>query len=1075
MIKLVLLVLVLCCSLVTVAQKHAASGSPNAFERGFDLLQSHGYKVAFPVDLKKNFPPVVLKWYADVPIDTVLNRWLSGLKVKYLITDKNILFYLTEDAVKKASLFADLVGFVYNRQLQPIPGATVVIAGSSRAAVTDNTGYFRLPVSDFDTKVIVTSVGYLEHVGFLSNKQTHLIILEVAPQGLDAVVVVPFGANSKRINTGSVYTVSDFSSLKTPGGNVLDAIEGTVPGVFVTSANGVAGGARPINIGGTHSLLQNNDPLYIVNGVPLTRDGFLNPIGSVTAQGPAGASPLNFIAPDNIESVTFLKDADATSIYGSRAANGVVLITLKSGKAGPLRLSFDISGGFQKAVKTSPLLNTAQFLAMRQEAVSNDGGTDSVPEMAWGARQTDFRRLTIGGRGAVVNSGLQAQWGTDRSGFFLSGQLHSESTVFPGQTRDDRRSLYGNWHGRSEDGRWKADITGLYSWEGNHLPTVDYTAYRWLAPNAPPFKNPDGSDNWGVAPLSFVNIPALANNDYRGDVRTSLAHLHLSYRLDNHISFEENLGYNGIRTNERANLRWAGQDSNNTVGGQVTTAKGTYTHLMTETIGRWIGKLGPGRLEGLAGIDLQFRNDNYSNLQLSYASDADLDAGKDGTTPAYTSDSIPYRYSALFGRINYDVARKYILSASWRGDKSRVLGAQEPVGNFWTVGGAWVFSREHWFDSSKILSFGKLRGSLGTTGNEPREDLILNEAASIAFVRGLPQRPPNLVIPTSLPLHWELNYREELAIELGFFHDKLLFSAAANRGWTANQLINASPIAGTMSIPKLLYSEQGINIENRALEFQLQLNSILLGKLGLTSTFVLTIPRNRIVHWPGLAKSGYANIFVEGKSITVTKRYHLERVDPDSGLYVFQTTDPTGNPQDGDQVPNAGLDPKYYAGWSQRITLGNWELDWVVDYRRQRGSNPLVLLAQQNAPGVQGPQQLSNGPVEWLDHWRTKGDIASQQRLTAGGDPIAWQRLQDYINSDALSIDASYLRLRSITLGWRLPPRLAKRLGLREGRIAISGQNLWTRTHFPVTDPETQDPTVLPPMKILVAGIHVAF
>jgi hypothetical protein len=120
-------------------------------------------------------------------------------------------------------------------------------------------------------------------------------------------------------------------------------------------------------------------------------------------------------------------------------------------------------------------------------------------------------------------------------------------------------------------------------------------------------------------------------------------------------------------------------------------------------------------------------------------------------------------------------------------------------------------------------------------------------------------------------------------------------------------------------------------------------------------------------------------------------------------------------------------------------------------------------------------EELNNGPVEWLDHWRKPGDISHQQRLTAGGDPLALTRLDDYENSDASTIDASYLRLRNIKLSWRLPPAVAKRLGLLEGRISISGQNVWTRTHFPVTDPETQDPTVLPPMRILVAGLHVSF
>jgi hypothetical protein len=198
-------------------------------------------------------------------------------------------------------------------------------------------------------------------------------------------------------------------------------------------------------------------------------------------------------------------------------------------------------------------------------------------------------------------------------------------------------------------------------------------------------------------------------------------------------------------------------------------------------------------------------------------------------------------------------------------------------------------------------------------------------------------------------------------------------------------------------------------------------------------------------------------------------------VDPNTGLYTFSTNDPNGNPGAADVVTDKGLDPAYYAGWSQRLAIGNWELEWLFDYRRQRGMNPLIILDRQNAPGMQALQQLSNGPVEWLDHWHKKGDISHQQRLTAGGDTLAMNRLADYENSDAWTIDASYLRLREITLSWRLPPALAKRLGLAEGRISISGRNLWTRTHFPVADPEAQDPTILPPMKILVAGVHVSF
>jgi hypothetical protein len=238
---------------------------------------------------------------------------------------------------------------------------------------------------------------------------------------------------------------------------------------------------------------------------------------------------------------------------------------------------------------------------------------------------------------------------------------------------------------------------------------------------------------------------------------------------------------------------------------------------------------------------------------------------------------------------------------------------------------------------------------------------------------------------------------------------------------------------------------------------------------------VLTIPRNRIRRWPGLADGSYAGQYTEGHSVTSVRSYHWTGVDPATGLYTFRTSNAGGIPDTTEKFPDKGLDPAWYAGWSQRLSFGNWELEWLFDYRHQRGINPLVILDRQNVPGKQALQQLSNGPVEWLDHWRKSGDLTRQQRLSAGGDTTAMARLGVYGNSDALNIDASYLRLRTVTLSYRLSPATAKRLGLKEGRISISGQNLWTKTHFPVTDPETQDPNVLPPMRIIVAGVHVSF
>jgi len=1077
MSKILVFILLLCCSMVGLAQSRGTAGRSYSFLEMKKELKSRGYDLVYPASLESDLPNVTLELSRSLPVKDLLKEWLTGLEVGFQVDDKNVILFLTSDRGSGRRLFAQLMGVVTNLKREPLAGATVLILGTKKAAVTNDRGVFRLNVEAFETRVVVSCVGYSPDTVVLSNREFGVVVLAEAPSpSLDAMEVIAYGTTSRRLNIGASCTTTGINSIQVAGGNFQDGLKARVPGLFIADVNGVSGSAKILTIGGTHSLQQNNDPLYVVDGVPLARDGFLNPIGSGTAQGVAGASALNFIAPDNIARITVLKDAAATSIYGSRASNGVILITLKQGRPGPLRLSLDISGGMQEAVRTSPLLSTSQFLALRREAVGNDGGNaDSVPEAVYfdPHRQTNFQKLAMGRKGIIWNSGLQASWGKERSSFFVSGQVHRESTVFPGQTLDERRSIYGRWQGRSRDGRLQVAFSGIYGWEGNHLPTVDYSKEQWLAPNAPPFVS-GGTAQWKQGPLAFVNIPALANNDYRSRVYSFLGHLQMTYRLGKQFYLEENVGYNRIHSRQDSYLRFAGQDADSATFGMANAADNRYVHSMMESIGRWSGKVGPGVMEALLGVDYQSRKANSSSLQSFYLDDSTLNKG--GTPSlgtSYASDSIPYHYFGIFGRVNYNIAGKYLITSSWRQDESDVLGAKEPIGNFWTIGGAWVFSQERFLASNRILSYGKLRGSWGTTGNEPSEALILAEAKVMTGLRGQTGGPP-LAFPAHPPLHWELNHREELALELGFLQDKLFFTAAVNRGWTANQLILATATTATQ-LRGLLSNQQGINIENRALELGLQVYKVRLGKLGMASSFVVTVPRNRIVRWPGLAMSTYSKQYTVGHSVTSIRSYHWTGVNDTTGVYTFRTGNAGGVPDPTNMIAGRNLDPIYYAGWSQRLSLGNWELEWLFDYRRQRGTNPLVVLDQSNAPGMQASWQLSNGPVEWLDHWRKPGDRSQQQRVTAGNDPVAMAALNAFRSSDALSVDASYLRLRNVTLSWRLPAALAKRLGLREGRVSISGRNLWTRTHFPVADPETQDPTVLPPMKVVVAGLHVGF
>jgi hypothetical protein len=291
----------------------------------------------------------------------------------------------------------------------------------------------------------------------------------------------------------------------------------------------------------------------------------------------------------------------------------------------------------------------------------------------------------------------------------------------------------------------------------------------------------------------------------------------------------------------------------------------------------------------------------------------------------------------------------------------------------------------------------------------------------------------------------------------------------AYRSWTDNQLIYYS----ATRIPAH-FADQSANVVNKGLEFQLLSQGIRMGKWLWSGQFSLTVPSNVLKSFPRLDSTGLAGTLVVGHSLTTAKTYHLTGVDPQRGYYTFQTAGSGSNALA--LVPDASLDPAWYAGWGNTIAHGHWELHFFFEYRRQNGSNPLVALAKRNPPGAEQGVQLSNGPVEWLAHWRNPGDQSGQQRVTTGGDPMARTTLLQYRSSDAIVTRDDYLRLKTAALYYRFEADQLRRMrGVRRITVYLRGEDLFRVSRFPVTDPETQDPTVLPPMRVLAAGFSVEF
>ena len=307
----------------------------------------------------------------------------------------------------------------------------------------------------------------------------------------------------------------------------------------------------------------------------------------------------------------------------------------------------------------------------------------------------------------------------------------------------------------------------------------------------------------------------------------------------------------------------------------------------------------------------------------------------------------------------------------------------------------------------------------------------------------------------------------EAALDLGLWQNRLIVSATGYYGRSSNQLVTLK-LASQAGRPGVL-ANQPIAVVNEGLEFQVQLNGHS-GGIRWSWLLNVTLPRNRLASYPGLAASTYANTLVVGRPIDAAQAYHFTGINPQTGVYTFKGQDSTGAVGPNDLIASPAPDQRCYGGWTNIFQYKNWRLEIQWQFVIQDGENPLGALYLQNPPGVEAASQLSNGPVEWLNHWRYPGDPAKLQMVSSVPVSAANIAAYTYAVSDANIIDASYIRLRRVALSYRLPKK-TKGL-LQECRIYIRGENLWTGTRFPVSDPETQDPTVLPVMRTVLAGIQ---
>jgi TonB-linked SusC/RagA family outer membrane protein len=1005
------------------------------------------------------------------------------------------LFFRATAQSKSTSNPQMITGKVTDEQGLPLPGATVQLLQTKVVAVTGKDGDFQVAGVNVNGTLLVSFIGYnsLQYPFKLSDGQQLLIQLKPSANALDEVQVIAYGKTTKRYNTGNVTSVTAADIEKQPVSNVLAALEGRVPGMVISQTSGVPGSSFSVQIRGQSALdpsLSKNDPLFVIDGVPFeSGNAATNQINSAannpTSISSGGLSPLNTINPADIESIEVLKDADATAIYGSRAANGVILITTKKGKAGDTKVNVSVNSGISKIGRSVNLLNTQQYVAMRKEAFANDGVTISnnsgdpgfAPDITlWDTnRYTDLKKLLIGNTAHATDAQVSVSGGNVSTQFLIGGGYHRETTVYPGDFADAIASLHFNINHTSTDKRFNLLFSGMYANDNNQLPRYDLTRYINLPPNIKLYDS-SGKLAWQDAGILYsslgnndiINPLSLLQEKYRSINANLLGNLQLSYKILPSLVLRSSLGYNTFRSDESTTRPSAAIDPNSGELPSSGFASSNTRNWIIEPQLEYTRVTTNDKLSVLLGNTYQDKSGSTSALYGSnYNSDLLLNSIAAAPVITASNDLMQYRYTAFFGRINYQLHDKYILNISGRRDGSSRFAPENRWANFGAVGVAWIFSAEPVVKMIfPFLSFGKLRGSYGRTGNDQIGDykflnLWSNTVNTYNGLSGL--YPKALYNPD---YSWEINKKLEAALELGFLNDDILFSAAYYNNRSSNQLISYSLPTQT-GFFNVVRNFPGL-VSNTGWELTLTTRNIHQKDFTWTTAFNITIPQNKLLAFPGLSTSSYASRYVIGQSLNLINALKYTGVDPKTGVYTFEDKNKDGQLTTDDYQVQGNLDPKFYGGLQNNLTYKQFDLSFFFEFRKQTGLSYLKQLA------FTPPGWIYNQPDLVLNRWQQPSDVKPVQQYTSGYTN-AYIAIAQLTNSNGIYTDASFIRLKNVALAYRLPANWLSRYHISNCRIYLQAQNLLTITNYKGADPETQNFYILPPLRSIVGGIQFNF
>ena len=988
----------------------------------------------------------------------------------------------TKEQTEETNPKFSVSGLILNGQGEMMDNVNVIVKRTGKGAITDKKGEFKIEDILPNDVIRCSMVGYATAEVPVNGQNMIYVTMAVATNTLDQVVLQGYGKTSQRFATGNITRITAKEIEDQPVSNPLLALQGRVPGLVITQTNGYASAPVNVAIRGVSSLNLNTEPLYIIDGVPVSVTGQQGILYGNSFTG--GLSPLFNINPKDIESIDVLKDADATAIYGSRGTNGVVLITTKKGVPNATTFNLNVTQGIQKITRYWDMLNTQQYLQMRREAFKNDGITPTAANapdlLAWDQdRYTNWQKELWGGTGlnTAISAGLSG--GNRQTTFRINGGYSrvTDITVVSGASQRGTMAL-GLSH-TTKDYRFSTDMSVNFA--NSLVDVVNGSGNPRLAPNSPAIFDKDGNLNWnewnaGGGPDVFPFGTLKQSNPQRTNALTSS--LRLSYKPFKGFSFNTLFGYTYTQnandffnpiTSQNPNKNPVGYASFNTnrVSGWNIEPQADYHFLLGEAS---VDVLLGATLTSSSGVATSVVGRGYTDDNLLYSI---------VNAPVIERPTDAYFYSkylGAFARISYNLKNRYVINLNGRRDGSSNFGPGRQFGNFGSIGVAWIASEEEWMDKilPSFISNVKFRGSYGTTGNTGGSTYqylsLWGSSASPSqpyplydgMVPYIPQNPPNQ------NYYWEQNKKVEGAIEIGLLENTITLSVSHYRNRTGNQ-ITGYPLPQFTGFNSII-TNLPATIQNSGWEGLVNAQLLRKKDMSWSVSFNISTNKNLLVSFPDLETSPYASRYKVGYPLTTRYVFHYLGVNPLTGSFAIEDHDKNGdigaaagafNP---DSYISLDAAPQYYGGISSMYRYKQFSLGLQFNFTKQMGENALYTS------GSFGSFNNNIAVEVYKKNWKKPGDITPYPAFSTSFN----QRDNLFSMSDGAYTDASYIRLSNLSLTYNLPGTWLSKLKMKNCSIGLNAQNIFTITGYKGLDPETRNFGGMPPAKIYVLHLQLS-